>query len=152
VVNFDTVKVTAVAPLKVPVRSFTVSTRADIATLHVAEEGAVTVQTLVESIAVPEPTNVIITPPPAVMAVVGVKEIVAVVAAFFAAEVRVIVGPAVMPPMIAANVPMAEVSAMIGVPAPTVAIDHPIAIEVEAACMAGVVNFVKVKVMSAFAA
>jgi len=150
VVNFDTVKVTAVAPLKVPVRSFTVSTRADIATLHVAEEGAVTVQTLVESIAVPEPTNVIITPPPAVMAVVGVKEIVAVVGAFFAAEVRVIVGPAVMPPMIAANVPLVPVSDMVGVAMSPAA--HPIARVLEAACMAGVVIFVKVKVMTPFAA
>jgi len=152
VVNFDTVKVTAVAPLKVPVRSFTVSTRADIATLHVAEEGAVTVQTLVESIAVPAPTNVIITPAlvPAVMAVVGVKEIVAVVAAFFAAEVRVIVGPAVMPPMIAANVPLVPVSDMVGVAMSPAA--HPIARVLEAACMAGVVIFVKVKVMTPFAA
>jgi len=105
VVNFVTVKVMTVLAENVPAVSFTVSTEPLNATLHTGppEEGAVTAQTLglpLVSKAMPEPANVMTIPAfvAAVMAVDGVKEIVAVVAWPFWAKVRVMAGPVVMPP------------------------------------------------------
>jgi len=105
VVNFVTVKVMTVFAENVPAVSFTVSTEPLNATLHTGppEEGAVTAQTLglpLVSKAMPEPANVMTIPAfvAAVMAVDGVKEIVAVVAWPFWAKVRVMAGPVVMPP------------------------------------------------------
>ena len=87
VVNFVTVKVTTVTALKVPAVSFTVNTEPVNATEHAGdpEEGAVTAQTLgvpEVSTAMPEPDSVILIPAsaPAVIAVAGVKENVAMVA------------------------------------------------------------------------
>ena len=102
-VNFVTVKVMMVAILKVPAVSFTVNTELANATVHVApEEGAVTAQTLgvpEVSRAMPKPDSVILIPAslPAVIAVAGVKEKVAVVATAFCGLARVIASPLMAP-------------------------------------------------------
>jgi len=83
-----------VAILKVPAVSFTVNTELANATVHVApDEGAVTAQTLgvpEVSRAMPKPDSVILIPAslPAVIAVAGVKENVAVVAVALTEDVR----------------------------------------------------------------
>ena len=92
VVNFVTVKVIMVATLKVPVVSLMVNTELANTTVHVGapELGAATEQTLVPSKAMPDPDSVMRIPAlgPAVMALVGVNEIVAVVCVAFMADDR----------------------------------------------------------------
>jgi hypothetical protein len=93
VVNFVTVTVTRAAAGKVPAVSLMINTGLTNVTVHV-EEGAVTEQTLVPSKAMPAPDSVMQIPAlgPAVMAWVGVNEIVAVVCVAFAEEASVIEG------------------------------------------------------------
>ncbi len=92
VVNFVTVKVTTVFALT-PAGSFTVSTSAAIAAVQVGlpDAGAVTTQALVASKTMPGPVRVMAMPAlaPAVMAVAGVKETVAMVCVALATEARV---------------------------------------------------------------
>ena len=92
-VNFVTVKVTWVPAAKVPEGSFTVSTDPVNAALHEAPAPDHTIQTLgllLVSKAMPAPDSVMAIPAldPAVMAEVGVNEIVAVVAVALTEDVR----------------------------------------------------------------
>ena len=108
VVNFVTVKVTTAAALKVPAVSFTVNTELANATVHEAPEGAVTAQTLglpEVSTAMPEPDSVILIPAlaPAVIAVAGVKEHVAVVCVALREEASVIARPLMSAPLAMCN-------------------------------------------------
>ena len=97
VVNFVTATVTTVAALKVPAVSFTVNTEPANAAEHAGdpELGAVTAQTLVASTRIPAPDSVMAMPAlaAAVMACVGVNEIVAVVCVAFTEEAREIASP-----------------------------------------------------------
>ena len=91
--NLVTVKVTWVPAAKVPDGSFTVSTDPVNAALHEAPAPNHTIQTLgllLVSKAMPAPDSVMAIPAlgPAVMAEVGVNEIVAVVAAALTEDVR----------------------------------------------------------------
>ena len=156
VVNFVTVKVTTAAALKVPAVSFTVNTGLANATVHVAPElGAVTAQTLglpEVSTAMPAPDSVILIPAlvPAVIAVAGVKENVAVVAVALREEESVTASP-LMAPAICGKVPEDVVSLMTGLPAAKLS-EVPAAMLAKAACEAlGLVNFVMVKVTTAAA-
>ena len=147
-VSFVTVKVMTVAALKVPTISLTVNTEPANETVHAGdpEEGAVTAQTL-ESKAMPEPDSVMAIPAlaPAVIAVAGVNEIVAVVAVALRGEASVTASP-LMAPAICGKVPVYVVSLMTGLPAEK-SLEVPAAMLAKAACTAvGVVNFVMVKV------
>ncbi len=93
VVNFVTVTVMMPAAGKVPVFSLMVNTELANATEHVGdpEEGAVTAQAESEATAMPDPDSVMRIPAfvdPAVMALVGVNEIVAVVCVAFMTDDR----------------------------------------------------------------
>ncbi len=93
VVNFVTVTVTNVFALT-PAGSFTVSTKKETNTavqVGLPDAGAVTTQALVPSKAIPGPVRVMAMPAlaPAVIAVAGVKEIVAVVCVALATEASV---------------------------------------------------------------
>ncbi len=101
VVNFVTMTVTTVAALKVPANSFTVNTEPAIATEHVGAPtlGAVTAQKLVVSKEMPAPDSVMTIPAliPAVMACVGVNEMVAVVCVAIIEEARLMESPTISP-------------------------------------------------------
>ena len=116
--------------------------------------GAVTAQTLGElevSTAMPAPDSVMAIPAwaAAVMACVGVNEIVAVVCVDLTEEASVIARP--LMPVIKGNEPVAVVSMMTGLPADK-SLEVPAAMLAKAACEAlGLVNFVMVKVTTAAA-
>ncbi len=96
-VNFVMVKVTTVAALNVPAVSFTVNTEPANAAEHAGdpEAGAVTAQALVASTRMPAPDSVMMIPAlvAAVMACVGVNEMVAVVCVDLTEEAGVIARP-----------------------------------------------------------
>ena len=147
--NFVTVTVTAVAALKVPAVSFTVNNKLANAAEHAGdpEEGAVTAQTLVPSTRMPAPDSVMTIPAlaAAVMACVGVNEMVAVVCVALTEEASVIARP--LTPVIKGNVPVAVVSMMVGPPADK-SLEVPAAMLAKAACPSiGLVNIVMVNVM-----
>jgi len=138
----------------VPAVSLTVNTELASATEQAGlpELGAVTAQAESEAKAMPAPDSVMTIPAlvPAVMAVLGVNETVAVVDAALAEEVSVIARPDNCE--IPGNVPVMVLSMMVGVPAEK-SLEVPAAMLVKATCPAvGVVNFVRVKVMAANAA
>ena len=100
----------------------------------------------------PAPDSVILIPAlvPAVMAVAGVKENVAVVAVALREEESATASP-LMAPAICGKVPEDVVSLMTGLPAAKLS-EVPAAMLAKAACEAvGVVNFVTVKVTTAAA-
>jgi len=145
-VNFVMVTVMAVDAAKVPVVSLTVNLEPESATEQAGlpEPGAVTVQTESEATAMPVPDNVTTTPAlaPAVMALLGVNETVAVVSAALTAEVSVMARPDKYE--IPGNVPAVTVSMVVGAPAEK-SLEVAAAMLAKAFCPAvGVVNFVMV--------
>ncbi len=147
-VNFVTVTVTTVAAMKVPAVSFTVNNEPANVAEHEGdpEAGAMTAQALVASTRMPAPDSVMTIPAlaAAVMACVGVNEIVAVVCAALTEEASVIARP--VSHEIAGKVPVAVVSMTTGLPADR-SFEVPAAMLANAACPAvGLVNFVTVTV------
>ena len=133
-----------------PAVSLTVNTEPASAAEHAGdpEEGAVTAQALVPSTRMPAPDSVMAIPAlaAAVMACVGVNEIVAVVCVALTGEASVIARP--LMPVIKGNAPVAVVSMMTGLPANR-SFEVPAATLAKAFCpLVGLVNFVMVKVMA----
>ena len=115
------------------------------------EEGAVTAHALVPPTRMPAPDSVMTIPAwaAAVMACIGVNEIVAVVCVALTAEASAIARP--LTPEIKGNFPVAVVSMMTGLPADK-SLEVPAAMLANAACPSvGLVNFVMVKVTTAAA-
>ena len=133
-----------------PAVSFTVNNEAANAAEHAGdpEEGAVTAQTLVPSTRMPAPDSEMTIPAlaAAVMACVGVNEMVAVVCAALTVEASVIARP--LMPEIKGNFPVAVVSMTMGLPGDK-SLEVHAAMLAKAACPSvGVVKFVMVKVMA----